>query len=84
MSTCIREDKDTVVVFTVEVESFGPGDSRHQNQIARTLWTQLNRGFGADRVKVWHNGKRVYFDPTAYAIDEDVSVVERLPLGLLD
>ena len=41
--------------FTVSVSSYGRGGDSHRMQIARALWTVLNRGFGADRVRVWAN-----------------------------
>ena len=41
--------------FTVSVSSYGRGGDSHRMQSARALWTVLNRGFGADRVRVWAN-----------------------------
>jgi hypothetical protein len=65
MAAHLRNDADQEMTFVVKVQSFGPGDPRHVNQVGTVLWKHLNHGFGADRVQIWHEGKRIYFDPAA-------------------
>lgn len=60
-----RRDEDIEMVFAVKVKSFGDGSEHHQREVTAFLWTQLNNGFGADRVQVWRDGKRVFYDPFA-------------------
>lgn len=60
-------NQDRTFTFVVKVDSFGSGDETHISQIETVLWKHLNHGFGADRVQVWHEGERQYFDPVADA-----------------
>lgn len=56
-------DNDRQFTFVVKVQSYGRGDDAHLRQISGVLWKHLNHGFGADRVEVWSEGGRIYFDP---------------------
>lgn len=58
-----RNDSDQELVFVVKVHSFGSGDPQHVRDISAVLWKHLNHGFGADRVQLYHEGERVYFNP---------------------
>jgi hypothetical protein len=65
MTTRAEGDSEQGMVFVVKITSFGRGDENHQRQVAAFLWQQLNRGFGADRCELWHEGDRIFFDPLA-------------------
>lgn len=58
-----RNDSDQEMTFVVKVRSFGPGDPQHVAQVGAVLWKHLNHGFGADRIQVWYEGQRLFFNP---------------------
>lgn len=65
MTTRAEGDGEHEITFVVKINSFGRGNENHHRQVAAFLWTQLNRGFGADRCQLWHEGQRIFFDPLA-------------------
>jgi hypothetical protein len=64
MSTEASGEQDVEMTFVVKVHSFGRDDDAQRLRVAGVLWKYLNNGFGADRVQVWSQGERIYFDPT--------------------
>lgn len=62
----MEADKQEQMVFIVKIDQFGSHDDRHVAAVATSLWRHLHRGFGADRVEVWHEGQRIRYDPLAH------------------
>lgn len=62
----MEADRQDQMVFVVKIDQFGRHDPEHVAAVATSLWRHLNRGFGADRVQVWHEGNRIRYDPLAH------------------
>lgn len=66
------------MTYVVKVTSYGSNDHKHQLEIGGHVCRQMHLAFGNDRVQVWHEGKRLIFDPAAAAGSRPIyeSVVE--------
>lgn len=62
----MEADQQKQMVFVVKIDQFGSHDERHLAAVTTSLWRHLNRGFGADRVELYHEGKRIRYDPLAH------------------
>lgn len=50
-------------VFVVKIRSTGEADQIATDRLAHFMAVYLHRGFGIDRVGIWHEGRRFIFDP---------------------
>lgn len=51
------------VTFVVKISALDEPDQRDIDRLAHFMAVQMHRGFGIDRVGLWHEGRKFVFDP---------------------
>jgi hypothetical protein len=57
----MSEEHEIVLVIKVTVTE--PPDQVDVDRVTRFAAVYLNRGFGMDRLSIWHEGRRFLYDP---------------------
>jgi len=55
--------EDYEVTLVVKIKMSEPPDQQAVDRVAHFAAVHLNRGFGIDRLSIWHEGRRFIFDP---------------------